>query len=53
MITMSKLFDELKEFAARLNPSKEKRNKAQEKEHKRRIKEIEKKFKKDKHWKDL
>lgn len=53
MIIMSKLFDELKEFVARMNPSKEKRDKAREKEHKRRIEEIEKRFRKDKYWKDL
>lgn len=50
---MSKVFDEVKKFADRMNPSKGKRDKAREKEHKHRIKEIEKKFKKDKYWKDL
>lgn len=53
MIIMSKVFDEVKAFVDRMNPSRGKRDKAREKEHKRRIKEIEKKFKKDKHWKDL
>ena len=50
---MSKVFDEVKAFADRMNPFRGKRDKAREEKHKRRIKEIEKNFKKDKHWRDV